>query len=164
MITIELEHEVADRVVLEVLKADYLMVKSNIANIEARMAVEKVKPYVLKDLKYDKKLLKALKRVLAYHMIHEEYETLIQEDKVMMNLNQLKQSLESGIVTVVFEKADGTLRKMRCTLQADILPPRVLQEDESSRAENLDRLAVWDIENGGWRSFRMDSIKSITVG
>lgn len=81
-----------------------------------------------------------------------------------MNRYQLKQSLQNGVVTVVFEKADGTLREMRCTLQADIMPPQLLQESESSRVENLDTLAVWDVENGGWRSFRMDSIKSITVG
>lgn len=81
----------------------------------------------------------------------------------MMNRYQLKQSLQNGVVTVVFEKADGTLREMRCTLQADVMP-QLLQEGESSRTENPDTLAVWDVENGGWRSFRMDSIKSITVG
>lgn len=82
----------------------------------------------------------------------------------MMDRYQLKQSLQNGVVTIVFEKADGTLREMRCTLQSDFLPPQLLQENVSSRAENPDCLAVWDVENGGWRSFRMNSIKSITVG
>lgn len=81
-----------------------------------------------------------------------------------MDRFQLKQSLQNGIVTVVFEKADGTLREMRCTLQSEYLPPQLLQEGATARAENPNTLAVWDIENGGWRSFRMDSIKSITVG
>ena len=81
-----------------------------------------------------------------------------------MDRFQLKQSLENGVVTIFFEKTDGTLREMRCTLQPDYLPPQLLQEGGVSRAENPDTLSVWDIENGGWRSFRMNSIKSITVG
>lgn len=82
-----------------------------------------------------------------------------------MNRYELKETLSKGIVTVTFEKLDGTLREMRCTLQADILPqPQLLQEGaKSPRAENLNVLSVWDIEAHGWRSFRMDSIKSIAV-
>jgi hypothetical protein len=82
----------------------------------------------------------------------------------MMDRYQLKQSLKNGVVTVTFEKSDGTLREMRCTLQSDFLPPQLLQEGVSTRVPNLDILAVWDVDNGGWRSFRMDSIKSITAG
>lgn len=84
----------------------------------------------------------------------------------MIDRYQLKHSLEKGVMTIVFEKTDGTLREMRCTLQTEYLPPQLLQEgvESRSRTENMDTLSVWDIENGGWRSFRMDSIKSITVG
>lgn len=81
-----------------------------------------------------------------------------------MDRFQLKQSLENGVVTIFFEKADGTLREMRCTLQPQYLPPQLLQEGGSSRAGHPDILAVWDVENGGWRSFRIDTIKSIVVG
>jgi predicted transcriptional regulator len=45
------------------------------------MAVKAVKSHILEDLEYDKKLLKALKRVLAYHMTHDEYKVFIQETK-----------------------------------------------------------------------------------
>lgn len=82
----------------------------------------------------------------------------------MMDRYELKQTLQGNIATVVFEKADGTLREMRCTLQSDFLPPQLLQENTVTRAENPNILSVWDIDNGGWRSFRIDSIKSITVG
>jgi hypothetical protein len=81
----------------------------------------------------------------------------------MMDRYTLKETLTDGIATVTFEKADGSLREMRCTLQPSYLPPQLLQEG-TTRKENLDVLAVWDIDAGGWRSFRMDSIKSITVG
>jgi hypothetical protein len=87
----------------------------------------------------------------------------------MMDKNELRQQLQSNVAKVVFEKADGTLREMRCTLLAEHLPvsntPQVAPIlGENVRPENPNVLAVWDIENGGWRSFRMDSIKSIAVG
>ena len=56
----------------------------------------------------------------------------------MMNRYELKETLSKGIVTVTFEKLDGTLREMRCTLQADILPqPQLLQE--SAKSPRTDR-------------------------
>jgi hypothetical protein len=82
----------------------------------------------------------------------------------MMDRYELKETLSKGVVTVTFDKRDGSLREMRCTLQPDLLPPQLLQENETPRKENLEVLSVWDIESHGWRSFRMDSIKSIAVG
>ena len=81
----------------------------------------------------------------------------------MMDRYELKETLSKGIVTVTFEKLDGTIREMRCTLQADILPAQLLQEGAKPRAENPNILSVWDIDSHGWRSFRMDSIKSVDV-
>jgi hypothetical protein len=75
---------------------------------------------------------------------------------------EVKAGLQSAIATVVFEKADGTLRQMRCTLMAEHLPVR--DEKEDTRKPNEETLAVWDLEVGGWRSFRLDSIKNIVYG
>jgi hypothetical protein len=84
----------------------------------------------------------------------------------MIDKYTLKQQLQGNVATVVFTKADGTERTMRCTLVDEYLPdpaePQLLQEN--TRAENPNVLSVWDIENGGWRSFRLDSIKSVSVG
>jgi hypothetical protein len=78
-----------------------------------------------------------------------------------MNKFELKETLENGVVTVVFEKVDGTLREMKCTLLTEYLPktdsPTLLTE----RKEPDNVLSVWDIENNGWRSFRIDNIKEI---
>lgn len=81
----------------------------------------------------------------------------------MMDRYELKELLQNGVATVVFEKTNGELREMRCTLQSNYLPPQLLQEGEAvnKRAENPNTLSVWDVENNGWRSFRMDSIKNI---
>lgn len=79
--------------------------------------------------------------------------------EVMFEREGLKSNLQSHIMTVVFEKADGSLRQMRCTLLVDYLPEYIT---ESSKKENEDVLVVWDIDNSGWRSFRLDSIRSIS--
>ena len=86
----------------------------------------------------------------------------------MLDRYELKQQLSDNVVTVVFEKKDGTTRTMRCTLLAEYLPTKLVPEGpqllQEARAENENVLSVWDLDNGGWRSFRIDSIKSITVG
>lgn len=83
----------------------------------------------------------------------------------MFNRDNVRDTLRADIVTVEFTKADGTLRKMRCTLQESYLPEAVTAKtvDKEARKEVETALAVWDLDNVGWRSFRIDSIKSITV-
>ena len=75
---------------------------------------------------------------------------------------QLKELLQDNVVTVVFEKVDGTERTMRSTLQSSYLP-QFLSEHDGQRQENPDVLAVWDVDNGGWRSFRVSSVKQFIV-
>lgn len=72
----------------------------------------------------------------------------------------LKEDLKNGVHTVVFEKKDGTIREMRCTLQPDMLP-QFLSEVAPVTKENPDTLAVWDVDNNGWRSFRVDSVQTV---
>ena len=81
----------------------------------------------------------------------------------------LKEQLQNGVVTVVFEKADGTERTMRCTLSDLYVPqvePQMLSEydgnvPKSTRQLNDNVQPVWDIDAGGWRSFRLDSVKQV---
>ena len=84
----------------------------------------------------------------------------------MMNRYELKETLENGVATVTFEKVDGTLREMRCTLRSDMMPVQLLREegDASKRTTPDTVLAVWDLDQGGWRSFRMDSVKNVVLG
>lgn len=83
----------------------------------------------------------------------------------MMNRHELKEVLQNGVVTVVFTKVDGTERTMNCTLMTEYIPAVGQGQqllNETVRVENPNTLSVWDIDNGGWRSFRMDSIKNIS--
>lgn len=75
--------------------------------------------------------------------------------------NELKELLHKGLVTVKFTKKDGTERVMRCTLNSQYLPEQIdLEESIQKKKPNPDVLAVYDIENDGWRSFRLDSVIS----
>ena len=76
---------------------------------------------------------------------------------------QLKNLLKENVLSVVFVKKDGTERTMLCTLKPDLLPVQEVTEDTKERKENLDILQVYDTENSGWRSFRLDSIITFTV-
>lgn len=86
---------------------------------------------------------------------------------MMMNKYELKETLQNGIVTVTFTKSDGTERTMKCTLIPEYIPVKPVAEGQQllteglTRAENPNTLSVWDLESAGWRSFRIDSIKSI---
>lgn len=61
--------------------------------------------------------------------------------------------------SITFTKRDGTERVMLCTLQESALPLRT-ESEEPKREHSPDVQPVWDIEAGGWRSFRWDSLVS----
>lgn len=77
------------------------------------------------------------------------------------NKNVLVNTLKNDILNVVFTKSDGTERTMKCTLKEDFLPAIQSASVKSKVRNNPDVLAVWDIDNNGWRSFRMDSILEV---
>lgn len=80
------------------------------------------------------------------------------------NKERLANHLKTMTAVVTFEKADGTKRVMNCTLMPEYLPPaKPLDENVKHlpRKENDNVLAVWDIDNSGWRSFNIDSIINI---
>lgn len=82
----------------------------------------------------------------------------------LMDKYTLKEHLKDGIRTVVFEKVDGTIREMQCTLDKEQMPPQLLTEEQNAakvRTENDDLLSVWDTQNNGWRSFHVSKVKEI---
>jgi hypothetical protein len=85
----------------------------------------------------------------------------------MIEKYELKEMLQNSVSTVVFTKVDGTEREMNCTLLSEYLPEPVadkqqLLTENLTRRENPNTISVWDLDNNGWRSFRVDSVKSIT--
>ncbi len=76
--------------------------------------------------------------------------------------NDLHEMLRSGKLEVSFIKKDGTGRVMNCTLLDKYLPP-LMEDAETITKDNPDVLSVWDIDNNGWRSFRINSIVEVKV-
>jgi hypothetical protein len=85
----------------------------------------------------------------------------------MENVNQTQEfkdwlvsMLKFGPVKVKFEKTDGSMREMSCTLKEDMV---VYQEKKTDRVKipNPDVCPVYDLDKKEWRSFRYDSVKEI---
>ncbi len=78
--------------------------------------------------------------------------------------------LHRQIVTVEFVKKDGTPRTMRSTLNVSIIPvaeqEKIMENankhPSKPRKVNPDVRSVYDVEAGAWKSFRWDSVKSVT--
>lgn len=81
----------------------------------------------------------------------------------MYTKHELREMMHNGVRTVVFVKADGSERTMRATLLPEYVNngKTLLQEETIKRPENPNVLAVWDMDNNAWRSFRIDSVKEI---
>lgn len=72
----------------------------------------------------------------------------------------IKYALQRMVGEIRFTKVDGTERVLKCTLQPSVLPIVEEVEGKISKPENPNTLSVWDLENNGWRSFKIDSIIS----
>ena len=73
----------------------------------------------------------------------------------------LVEGLKKNVMRVTFTKVNGEERVMRCTLHDSVLPEQPISGIK--KKENQDTLSVWDLDNDGWRSFRLDSIKEMKV-
>ena len=80
---------------------------------------------------------------------------------VKYNKEELKTILGDSVIEITFEKVDGTLRDMNATLNAGYLPEKVQSETAEAKAKADTSLAVWDVQAGGWRSFRWDKLKKV---
>jgi hypothetical protein len=80
----------------------------------------------------------------------------------MITKEGLKENLSRCFARITFIKNDGTPREMHCTLMSEHLPQQIVEDVRHlPRKQNDNVLAVWDIDNKGWRSFHIDSITKI---
>ena len=72
-----------------------------------------------------------------------------------------------GSTTVVFTKKDGTVRTLVGTTDPALLPDPILVENagesKPARKTNPETVTIWDLENAGWRSFNVRTVKSVTL-
>ena len=77
----------------------------------------------------------------------------------------LTDMLRNNVVTVTFTKVNGEERVMRCTLMSEYVPNAPSNNGQVQIQESESKaVSVWDMEANGWRSFRVDSVKNISMG
>lgn len=87
----------------------------------------------------------------------------------MFDRDTVLKDLRKNVVEVTFKKVDGTTRVMRCTLMPDHLPKSFNEsvdeqkQEQNFHSENRNVIAAWDVQKGGWRSFRIDSVEYLQV-
>lgn len=74
----------------------------------------------------------------------------------------LKSILSSNTMSVTFTKVDGTERTIECTLN-----PTLIQADKEAiggrHNENEETLAVYEVNLGEWRSFRVNNVLTLEI-
>lgn len=79
-----------------------------------------------------------------------------------MERSEVIDLLKKESVDITFIKKDGSLRHMTCTLRESVLPLQIDAEEHIQKKKlNNDVLAVFDLIEQGWRSFRWDSLKTV---
>lgn len=84
----------------------------------------------------------------------------------MSNANKsfYQQMLKTNICEVVFTKADGSERTMKCSLLPSVFTQFNLSESTKSTKKTSDeQLNVIDVDKGDWRSFKIAAVKSFKV-
>ena len=71
----------------------------------------------------------------------------------------LRGLLRTNTVHLTFEKKDGTIREMKCTLSENELPKQ--EQGKEARKPNDSSMPVFDLDKNEWRAFRFDSIRKI---
>lgn len=72
----------------------------------------------------------------------------------------LKNLLRENSVKIIFTKVNGEERVMNCTLVKDRLP---VTESVKEPRDLKNTISVWDLDVNNWRSFRVDSVKSVDI-
>lgn len=83
----------------------------------------------------------------------------------MKTKEEIIEQLRNNVCKVGFTKVNGEYREMTCTLKADIVPayerktPVITEASEKEKAT----VSVWDVDKKAWRSFRVESVKTINI-
>ena len=83
----------------------------------------------------------------------------------MFTRDGLIDMLRNNVVTVTFTKVNGDERIMTCTLRSEHIPnaPKTNGEVVIKESKN-NTVSVWDVNAQGWRSFKVENVKSISMG
>jgi len=87
---------------------------------------------------------------------------------VLFSKEFMLEHLQQGKCEVFFQKKNGTIRHMICTLNPNEVPKfyneKIIESSQIQQEDNLSTvLPVWDVEKEGWRSFRIASVLSFKL-
>jgi hypothetical protein len=90
----------------------------------------------------------------------------------MFTRQGIAQILAQGASTVKFTKLDGDERVMHCTIAEHLIPQDKMPYNRTPDVDyygypkqpNLAVLKVFDLDANEWRSFRVNSVKEVSVG
>ena len=76
---------------------------------------------------------------------------------------EIEISLKRGKFLVDFTKVNGDQRKLLCTLSQKFMPRAEFNVSRATakRQQSTETLSVWDLESESWKSFRINSVKSL---
>ena len=80
-----------------------------------------------------------------------------------LSRGNIELSLKRGKFLVDFTKVNGDQRKLFCTLSQKFMPKAEFNVSRATakRQQNTETLSVWDLESESWKSFRINSVKSL---
>lgn len=81
----------------------------------------------------------------------------------MYTKQDLKTILTQNVANITFRKVNNEERRMVCTLKPDLLPIKENKQTTRTKPENEDVLAVWDLEQQAFRSFRINSLIEYSI-
>lgn len=85
---------------------------------------------------------------------------------------ELTELLYNNVANITFTKLNGEVRVLKGTLKSEFLPKKEIIEEiaiesivekKERKATNENVVVVYDIEKGGYRSFRVDSVTLVEI-
>lgn len=79
-----------------------------------------------------------------------------------LTIDEMRGCLRNATYRVVFTKANGEEREMKCTTKADLIPKQLDESTSTTKRTHTpgpEQFIVWDLEKNAWRSFNLGSIK-----
>ena len=81
---------------------------------------------------------------------------------IRYNKEEMVSQLQENVCSVMFEKKNNSIRQMHCTLNPEFAP-WILKTKGKGAPRHEGVIAVWDIEEMGWRSFRVNSVLQFDI-
>jgi hypothetical protein len=81
----------------------------------------------------------------------------------LLNREELYERLAKHTVQINFNKTNGEVRNLICTLNQDLFPANFnvdswVVSEELKKPSESGRMNVWDLEANGWRSFLIENV------